>query len=224
MTSIDRADRRTGLADFVEIERESLGGLGIGREERIAVDFLPIPVRAVDLLGAHGDERAADAEIRDDLAGNGAGGDPRRGFARRGTPAAAIVADAVFHVIGEIRMARPVAPRDVGIVLRALVGVLDHHADRRSRRHQRLAVALGHHAGEHPHRIVLAPLRREFRLPRLALVQIGLNLGLGEADARRAAVDHAAKRDAVALAPGGDSEKMAEGVVRHEKSPFCARF
>ena len=42
------------------------------------------------------DEGAADRDAGIDLAGDGAGGDAHRGLARRGTPAAAIVAQPVF--------------------------------------------------------------------------------------------------------------------------------
>src|SRR6185312_11230235 len=50
---------------------------------------------------------------------------------------------------------------------------------------------------------------------RPALVEPDLDVGLGQRDARRAAVDHAPQRRPMALAPGGDAEQMAEGVVRH---------
>ena len=51
--------------------------------------------------------------------------------------------------------------------------------------------------------------------PGPALVHPVLDLGLGDRDARRAAVDDAADRRPVALAPGGHAKEMAEGVVRH---------
>ena len=110
-------------------------------------------------------------------------------------------------------MARPVSLGNVAIVLRSLVGVADQHGDRRTGRHQRLAVILGQHARQDLHEIVFAPLRGEARLAGLAPVQFGLDVGELEPDARRATVDHAAKRRAVAFAPGGDAEEMAEAVV-----------
>ena len=54
-----------------------------------------------------------------------------------------------------------------------------------------------------------------FDLAGAALVHPGLDVGLGQRDARRAAIDHAADRRPMAFAKGGDAEKMAEGVVRH---------
>ena len=71
------------------------------------------------------------------------------------------------------------------------------------------------HAGKDLHLIGLAPLAGETRLARAALVEIGLDVGLGQRNAGRAAVHHAADRGAMAFAEGGDAEKMAEGVERH---------
>ena len=61
-----------------------------------------------------------------------AGRHPRRGFAGRGTPAAAIVAVAVFQVIGDVGMAGAEGLRDLSVILGPLVGVLDHQLDRRA--------------------------------------------------------------------------------------------
>ena len=55
--------------------------------------------------------------------------------------------------------------------------------------------------------------RDEFRLAGAAAVEIGLDVGFGERDARRAAIDHAAERRPVAFAEGRDAEQMAEAVV-----------
>ena len=57
-------------------------------------------------------QRAADAHaVAQHLARNRAGGDAHRGLPRRGPAAAAIVADAVFQLVGEIGMAGPEARR-----------------------------------------------------------------------------------------------------------------
>ena len=74
---------------------------------------------------------------------------------------------------------------------------------------------IGEHAGEDAHLVGLLALGGVLRLARFALVEIGLDLGLGDGDAGRAAIDHAADRRPVAFAPGGDAEQMAETVVRH---------
>src|SRR5262249_60206870 len=108
-------DRGAALADLVDIAFEELGFLGIGREERIAVDLVPIPARAVDLLGSHLDERAAPGHAGHDLARDRAGGDPHRGLARRLPATAAIVANAILDVIGVVGVAGPILVLDVGI-------------------------------------------------------------------------------------------------------------
>lgn len=119
-------------------------------------------------------------------------------------------------------MAWPVLAGDLAIVLRTLVDILDQHRDRRAGGDHRLTVIVKHEARQHLHFVRLAALRDETRLARPALVEFGLDLVTREADAGRAAVDHAAKRCAMAFAPGGDAEKVAERVVRHGKVPCPA--
>ena len=111
--------------------------------------------------------------LAEDLAGDGAGGDAGRGLARGGAAAAAIVADAVFQIIGEVGMARPVEILDLAIVLRALVLVADHQAHRRAR-----GQAL-EHARQDLHLVRLAPLGGEFGGAGLAPVEPVLDVGLG---------------------------------------------
>ena len=91
---------------------------------------------------------AAHRHARHDLARHRAGGDPRRGLARGGASAAAIVAQAVFGVIGVVGMAGPVEIADVGIVLGALIDIVDHERDRRTGRHRLAGRIVGDHARE----------------------------------------------------------------------------
>jgi hypothetical protein len=113
-------------------------------------------------------------------------------------------------------MARPVLVLDLGIVLRALVDIVDHQPDRRARG-DLLAIALARMTPDRMRTCVgFLALRREARLARPAAVEVALDLGLAQRDQRRAAVDDAADRRPVALAEGGDAEEMAECVVRHE--------
>ena len=147
-----------------------------------------------------------------DLAGDGAGRDPHGGLARRLAPATPIVAQPVFDVVGVIGVARPVFVLEVGIILRALVDILDQKPDRGAGRHLRAGQLVGEHAGEDLDLVGLLPLGGEARLARPPLVEIGLDVGLGQRDARRAAVHHAADRRPVALAKGGDAEEVPESV------------
>ncbi|MEY9359212.1 hypothetical protein ABH994_001933 [Bradyrhizobium yuanmingense] len=107
---------------------------------------------------------------------------------------------------------------DLGIILRALVGVLNQKADRRARRHLNAGLGMGHHAGEDLHLVRLLALGGEARLAGTAPVEIPLDVGLGERDHRRAAVNHTADRHPMALAEGGDAEHVAEGVEGHRCS------
>ena len=112
-------------------------------------------------------------------------------------------------------MAGAVLVADVGIVLRALVDIVDEKPDRRPGRDLRAGAIVHEHAGEDAHLIRLLPLRREARLPGTALVEIGLDVGLGEHDAGRTSVDHAADRGPMAFAKGRDPEDVAERVEGH---------
>ena len=210
-----RADRRARPADGVEIVDEAPDRLGVRAEERISAHLVPAPVRPVDLELAELHERAADRDPGDDLAGDGAGGDPRGGLARRRPPAAAIVADAVFGVVGVVGVAGPVLVPDLAVVLRALVDVLDEHGDRGSGRHLPAGLVVRHDARENARLVRLPPLGGEARRPGPAAVELGLDVGRLERQTRRAAVDDAADPRPVALAESGDAEQVAEGVVRH---------
>ena len=149
------------------------------------------------------------------FARDGAGRDARRGLARRGTSAAAIIAQAVFGLIGEVGVAGTKLVLDLGIVLGALVGVLDQQRDRRSRRHLHAGLGMRHHAGQDFDRVRLLALGGEARLSGTAAIEIALDVLIGQRDQRRAAIDHAADRDPVAFAEGRDPEQVAEGVVGH---------
>ncbi len=112
-------------------------------------------------------------------------------------------------------MAGPKLVLDVGIVLGALIGVLDQECDRRARRHLRAGFRMRHHAGEDLHRIGFLALGGEARLSRPAAIEIVLDVLDGERQQRRAAVDHAADRNPMAFAEGRDPKHVAEGVEGH---------
>jgi hypothetical protein len=104
---------------------------------------------------------------------------------------------------------------DVGIILRALVDILDHQHDRRAGSDLLAAGLVGKHARHDLNRVRLLALGGEARLARPALVEILLDVGDLERDARRAAVDHAADRRPVAFAEAGETEEVTEGIERH---------
>jgi hypothetical protein len=166
------------------------------------------------------DHGAADHDaIAQRAPGHSSGGDARSGFAGRGASAAAIVPHAIFGVIGIVGMAGPVAVADLAIVLRALVGVLDHQRDGRAGRHRaakyfKCPVVL-EDAGEDLHRVRLLALRDEARGAGAAFVQELLDEGFIQRQAGRAAIDHTSEGRPVAFAPGRHTEEVAERVVRH---------
>ncbi len=98
---------------------------------------------------------------------------------------------------------------DVAVVLAALVGVADQQRDRRAGG-QALV-----HAGQDLHRIGLVALRHVAAGAGAAPVQVGLDVGLGQRHAGRAAVDDAADGRAMAFAEVGDAEQFAEGAAGH---------
>src|SRR3546814_5479786 len=106
-------------------------------------------------------------------------------------------------------MSGPIGLGDLRIILRALVDILNHQADRRAG-----GPAL-EHARKEADPVRLLPLRGVARLARPPLVQPGLNLRLRQAEARRAAVHHRAQRGAVASTPGREAKNAAEGVEAH---------
>ena len=103
---------------------------------------------------------------------------------------------------------------DVAVVLGAGIDILDLERDRRSGRDLR-ARLVGEHAREDAHPVRFLPLSDIARRTWTALIETGLDLGLGDRDAGRTAIDHAADRRPLAFAPGGDAEEMAETVERH---------
>ena len=105
-------------------------------------------------------------------------------------------------------MARPEAVGDVAVIPGALIDILDQQLDRRA---GRLPLE---HAGEDLYLVRLAALRRVARLAGPPPVEPVLDIGLGERDARRHAIDDDTDRRPVALAPGREAEQRSECYCR----------
>ena len=168
-------------------------------------------------MRAHLHEGAAYQYGCDDFAGDGARRHTHGSFAGGGTAAAAVVANSVFRIISDIGVAGPVGVLEGIIVFRALIGVLDQKPDGRSRGHLALGFFIEKYAREDFDLIGFLPLRGKTRGARAALIKEDLDLSRFERDQGRAAIDDAADRWTVALAKSRDTEKMAEGVVGHER-------
>jgi len=93
-------------------------------------------------------------------------------------------------------MAGAIAVFNLGIIARALVRVFNQQRNWRTRR---LAFK---HARENFHGVRFFALGHETRRAGFALIQIGLNIGLGQGNTRRATVNDAANGRPVALPPG----------------------
>ena len=157
----DGAGRRAGLAQAVELACSSVrrfAASGLKKELRStsaqsqrprSMAWPPIWISAPRMIGR------LSRHMLDDLAGNGAGGNPACGLAGRRPAAAAMVADAVFGPIGVVGMARAELVVVLAVILGTLVLVVDEQADRRAG-----GLAL-EHAGEDAHRVALAPLGDE---------------------------------------------------------------
>src|SRR5690606_28502208 len=109
-------------------------------------------------------------------------------LARRRTPTAARIAQAVLLPVGVVGVARPELARDRAVVLAALVGVAHQQRDRGAGGDALV------HAAEDLDLVSLAPCRRMAGLAGGAPRQIMREILRGDRDAGRAAVDHAADR------------------------------
>ena len=109
---------------------------------------------------------------------------------------------------------------DIGVILGALVGVLDHQADRGSG-----GLALKH-AGENLHLICLAALGGIARGAGLAPVQLQLDVFRADFQSRRATIDDTAQGRTVAFAKGGNAKQLAKSVAGHMRDSVtvCQSF
>ena len=87
------------------------------------------PARAPGIAGGGGH-----ALLLEPLLSDGAGGDAADGLSRGGAPAAGRGAEAVLHLVGEVRVRRARDLRHFAVVVRAHVLVAHKHADRRTER------------------------------------------------------------------------------------------
>ena len=111
---------------------------------------------------------------------------------------------------GWIGMTWPKGLQDIAIVLTALVGVLDEEGNRGTGG-QALV-----HAREDLHRIGFVALGHEGAGARTTPVEVGLDVGFGQRQPRRAAVNHAADGRAMGLTKVGDRKKISKGIAAHD--------
>ena len=101
---------------------------------------------------------------------------------------------------------------DGAVVLRALIGVLNDQTDAGAGSHA------FEYAGENAHLIRFATLGGVTRGARTTAVQIVLQIGFGERNAGRHAVDDTTQRHPVRFTEGGDAENLPNTVSCHHGS------
>jgi hypothetical protein len=105
---------------------------------------------------------------------------------------------------------------DRRVVLGLLVGVADQQADRAA------GGAAFEHAGEDFHLVGFLALGGVPAGAGLAPVEVVLQVGQGNFQARRASIDNGDQRRTMAFASGGDSEQLAVGIAGHGRSAKSA--
>ena len=109
----DRADGGTGFSHLIKILPPMYRRCGIGTEELVGIDRIPIPQRTIDGPTADLNERAADSDAVEHLACDRTCGNAHRSLTRRRAPATAKVADFVLLPVCVVRVARAELVLDV---------------------------------------------------------------------------------------------------------------
>ena len=141
-----------------------------------------------------------------------------RRLARGRTATAARVADAVFLPVGVVGMAGTERVGEFVVVLRARVDIADQQRDRRA------GGAAFVDAGQNLDRIRLMALGRVATRAGRAAFEVRAKIFRRDRKPRRAAIDHAADRRAVAFAEGRDGQKFPERVAGHSRSARAHPF
>src|SRR6266542_3194457 len=187
-----------GTADGCDVDLLAHDPLGITLGDQTADLGYPGDHRHLE---AHGQELARDRRPRH----------PAGGLARARPASTPPVADAVLGVVGVVGVTGTILLPHLAIVARSHVLVGDHEADRRA---QRVPLV---DAGHDLHGVGFLALADERALAGGAPVEVGLDVGLGQRQARRAAVDDGADGAAMRLAPRRDPEQVAPGVAHMPK-------
>ncbi|MNM90423.1 hypothetical protein D3C81_1026830 [compost metagenome] len=115
-------------------------------------------------------------------------------------------------VVGVVRVSRAEQVLDRRVVLGLLISVADQQANRAA------GGAAFEHAGEDFDLVRLLALGSVPAGAGLAPVEVMLQIGQGDLQARRASIDNGDQRRAMAFASGGDSEQLAVGIAGHGRS------
>ena len=195
------------------------GGLGVGAPGGIGFDLVERHRRRIDrgLNGvdpAHPGQHLDAGHVGEESTGHGGRSHPANGLPGRRTPTAAVIVETVLGLVGVVGVAGTVDVAQMIVGPGALVVVLDHHGQRRT------GGAALEKTGQDPHLIRLLPLGHQPALTGPASVEIALNVGDVERQARRTAVDHDTDRRTVGFAERGQAEELSEAAAH---DPECRR-
>ncbi|ABU76158.1 hypothetical protein ESA_00888 [Cronobacter sakazakii ATCC BAA-894] len=212
----DRYFRANGVALFFERAHQFVQRfqfIHIRGEERVLLHLRPVfdLQRNITHLGQTGANDDAEF-LRQILFGNGTCRHAHGGFTRGRAPAAAIITQAIFLFVGVIGVSWTEHIFNRAVILGALIGIFNQQAD---------AGAGGHalkHAGENFHLIRLAALRGVTGSAWAAAVEIVLQVGFAQRNARRHAVNDAAERQTMRLAESGYAKELSKSVACHHGS------
>lgn len=203
-------------AQLVHVSLELRYLVRVGAEESVLLHRFPGLERDFDRaqlahVATHGN--ALGGQV---LLGNGTGSHAHGGFAGRTAATTAVVADAVLVMVGVVGVGRAEQVLDGRVVLGLLVSVANQQADRAAR-----GTAF-EHAREDFHLVGFLTLRGVPAGAGLAPVEVVLQVGQGNLQARWASIDNGDQRRAMAFASGGDSEQLAVGIAGHGRSASSA--
>ena len=166
-----RAHRITGAAQFPQQFFKLWDSRRIGTEERILVGSCRL--QRLNPQRANLTDVAKDAYLeafRQILSGDGAGRDAHHGLACRRTATAAMVAMPVFLCVGVVGVPGTKAIRELVVIARTRVGVLDQHTNRRT------GGAALEDPRQDPHLIAFAALTDEMRSARAPPIDVALQI------------------------------------------------
>src|SRR5438067_1793361 len=157
------------------------------------------PGSFVDLSHAS-DEFEVRIQCRQCFFCNRTGRDATNRLARRRATAAVPVSDPVFGLIGVIGVRRSKFARNFAVIFGSSVFVPNKNCDRRPERFT------FKNAGQKFASVFFFALGRQFALARATTIQLSLNFGFRNFDARRATIDYDADAATMGLAKCGDTE------------------
>ena len=202
------ADAVARAADVGEIAVKQRGLVVVRAIKGVVLDM--VPVAEFEAVFADLREVTADGgtgEVGKDLFGDGTAGDAYGGFPRRSPPAAAIVADAVFGLVGVVGVSGAVLVFDGAVVLATLVGVGNVNADGGA------GGCAFKEPGKELDAVIFLARGDVARGAGFAPVEFALDGVKIKRDTRRSAIEDAADGRAVAFAVGGEGEVLSDAVA-----------